>query len=174
VDESAPPGSGFLAGVTVGWEDEARKAEDLGLRVVTTRTGVVLSGAGGALAKMLPFFRAGIGGPVAGGRQYVPWIHLEDEVGAMLFCLGEERAAGPFNLSAPDPATNRELSAALGRVLRRPAVIPVPSLALKALYGEMSSIVAKGVRMVPARLRELGYDFRRSDLDDALRSATGS
>ena len=161
VDESEPAGDDFLAGVVVGWEEQARRAEELGMRVVTTRTGVVLAEDGGALAKMLPFFKAGVGGPVAGGRQYVPWIHLDDVVGAILFCLDDERATGPVNLSAPEPVTNKELSKALGRVLRRPAFAPVPGFAVKALYGEMATIVTTGVRMVPARLQELGYEFRQ-------------
>jgi hypothetical protein len=173
VDESGPPGTNFLAGVTAGWEEQARRAEELGLRVVVTRTGVVLSDQGGALAKMLPFFKAGVGGPVAGGRQYMPWIHVEDVAGALLFCVDDERAAGPVNLCAPEPVTNKELSRALGRVLRRPAFAPVPSLALKALYGEMAVIVTTGARMVPGRLQELGYVFRRPDLEDSLRAATG-
>ena len=158
--------------MTAGWEEQARRAEELGLRVVTTRTGVVLSEEGGALAKMLPFFKAGVGGPVAGGKQYVPWIHSDDVVGALLFCLGDERASGPVNLSAARPVTNAELSKTLGRVLRRPAFAPVPGFAVKALYGEMATIVTTGVRIVPARLEELGYVFRRPELEDALRAAT--
>jgi uncharacterized protein (TIGR01777 family) len=174
VDESAPPASGdFLAGVVVDWEAEARTAEDLGMRVVTTRTGVVLSPAGGALGRMLTPFKLGGGGPVAGGGQYVPWIHLDDTAGALLFCLDNDAASGPVNVTAPEPVTNKELSKALGRVLRRPAVAPVPGFALRLLYGEMSSIVTTGVRAVPERLRELGYEFRRPDLEDALRAATG-
>jgi uncharacterized protein (TIGR01777 family) len=129
----------------------------------------VLSPAGGALAKMLPFFRLGVGGPVAGGRQYVPWIHLDDVVGAMLFCLDTATATGPINLTAPNPVTNAELSRTLGRVLGRPAVLPVPALALKALYGEMAQIVTTGQRVAPARLQQLGYDFRYPELEPALR-----
>ena len=173
VDESEPAGDDFLATVCVDWEAAARAAEDLGLRVPITRTGVVLSDSGGALEKMLPPFKLGVGGPVAGGRQYVPWIHAEDIVGGLLCCLDEDAATGPVNLSAPEPVTNAELSKMLGRVLRRPAVAPVPALAIKALYGEMSQIVTTGVRMVPARLAELGYSFARPDLEDALRAATG-
>jgi uncharacterized protein len=172
LDESAPPGSDFLAGVVQAWEREA-----LGLsadvRVAVTRTGVVLSPDGGALAKMLPFFRLGIGGPVAGGRQYVPWIHLDDVVGGMLFCLDTPEAAGPVNLTAPNPVTNAELSRVLGRVLKRPAVLPVPAAALKLLYGEMAQIVATGQRVVPARLLELGYRFRYPELEAALRDVLG-
>ena len=123
VDEDAPAGSDFLAGVVVAWEHEALAAAS-DLRVAVTRTGVVLSPEGGALAKMLPFFRLGIGGPVAGGRQYVPWIHLADVVGALQFGLDNPQATGPVNLTAPSPVTNAELSRALGRVLGRPAVLP--------------------------------------------------
>jgi uncharacterized protein len=170
--EAEQAGGDFLARVTIDWEAEARKAEELGVRVVTTRTGVVLSGSGGALEKMLPFFKLGIGGPVAGGRQYVPWVHLEDVVGAIVFCLDHDTALGPMNVTAPEPVTNKELSKTLGRVLHRPAFAPVPALAVKTLYGKMASIVTTGQRAVPARLRELGYEFRRPDLEDALREAT--
>ena len=173
VDESAPAAGDFLAEVVRQWEAEASKAQDLGVRVVLTRTGVVLSESGGALEKMLPFFKLGVGGPVAGGRQYVPWIHADDVVGAILFCLDRPDASGPVNLTAPQPVTNKELSKALGRVLGRPAVAPVPSLAVKTLYGEMASIVTTGARVVPRRLEELGYDFRRPAREPALRAATG-
>ena len=169
IDESADAGSDFLAGVTVEWEREAGQATSAGVRVATTRTGVVLSTQGGALEKMLPPFKLGVGGPVAGGKQYVPWIHLDDVVGAMLRCLDDDAAAGPVNLTAPNPVTNGELSKTLGRVLHRPAVLPVPGLALKALYGEMATIVLTGQRAVPARLGELGYEFRHPELEAALR-----
>src|SRR5918992_951646 len=149
---------------------EARKAP---ARVVLTRTGVMLSPEGGALEKMLPFFKLGIGGPVAGGRQYVPWVHLDDVVGAIVFSLDTAEVSGPLNVTAPEPVTNKELSKTLGRVLRRPAFAPVPALAVKTLYGEMAMIVTTGQRVVPGRLTELGYEFRRPDLEAALRDATG-
>ena len=171
LDESHPAGDDFLAQLSADWEAEARRAEELGVRVVVNRTGMVLSPSGGALEKMLPFFKLGIGGPVAGGDQYVPWVHLDDVVGAILFELDTRAASGPVNVTAPEPATNRELSKALGRVLHRPAIAPVPALAVKALYGEMADIVTTGQRAVPARLTELGYSFRRPRLEDALRDA---
>jgi len=174
LDESHPAGDDFLAQVTADWEAEARRAEELGVRVVVNRTGVVLSPSGGALEKMMPFFKLGIGGPVAGGEQYVPWVHLDDVVGAILFELDTEATSGPVNVTAPEPATNRDLSKALGRVLHRPAIAPVPALAVRALYGEMSDIVTTGQRAVPARLTDLGYSFRRPRLEDALRDATAS
>jgi uncharacterized protein (TIGR01777 family) len=169
LDEAATPGSDFLAEVTVEWEREAQAATSAGVRVSTTRTGVVLSPSGGALAKMLPPFQLGVGGPVAGGRQYTPWIHLDDVVGALLHCVADERAQGPVNVTAPAPATNAELSRALGRALHRPAFLPVPALAIKLLYGEMGMIVTTGQRAVPARLQELGYAFTHPELGPALR-----
>jgi uncharacterized protein len=174
LDESTPePGDDFLAQLSAHWEAEARRAEALGVRVVLNRTGMVLSESGGALEKMLPFFKAGIGGPVAGGHQYVPWVHVDDVVGATIFSLENEEASGPVNVTAPEPATNTELSKTLGRVLRRPAFAPVPGLAVKALYGEMAEIVITGQRAVPGRLEELGYRFRWPELEAALRDATG-
>jgi uncharacterized protein (TIGR01777 family) len=167
--EDAPAGHDFLAGVVVAWEDEALSAASSGVRVAVTRTGVVLSPDGGALAKMLPFFRLGVGGPVAGGRQYVPWVHLDDVVGAMLFSLDNASATGPINLTAPTPVTNAELSRVLGRVLSRPAVLPVPAFALQLLYGDMAEIVTTGQRVLPARLGQLGYPFHHPDLEPALR-----
>jgi len=172
VDESEPAADDFLGRITSDWEAEASAAEQLGVRVVRTRTGVVLAEGAGALAKMLPFFKLGVGGPVAGGRQYMPWIHLDDVVGGMLFCLDTEAASGPVNLTAPEPVTNKELSRTLGRVLKRPAFAPVPGFVVKVLYGDMARIVTTGVRAVPVKLRELGYEFRRPDLEDALRDAT--
>jgi uncharacterized protein len=167
LDESASPGRDFLAGVTTAWEGEATSAAG-SMRVVCTRTGVVLSPRGGALAKMLPFFKLGIGGPVAGGRQYVPWIHLDDVVGGVLHCLDHDEASGPLNLTAPNPVTNAELARALGRVLGRPAVLPVPGTAVRLLYGEMAEIVTTGQRAIPAKLSDLGYTFRHPRIEAAL------
>lgn len=170
LSESEPAGNDFLAEVTAAWEHEALVAKALtGLRVVVTRTGVVLSPSGGALAKMLPPFRLGVGGPVSGGQQYVPWIHLDDVVAALLHCVCDDRAAGPVNLTAPSPVTNTELSRTLGRVLHRPALLPVPGAALRLLYGQMGSIVIEGQRALPERLRELAYSFHHPDLEPAVR-----
>jgi uncharacterized protein len=168
LDERAPAGSDFLAEVTIAWEREAMAASP-GARVVVTRTGVVLAPAGGALAKMLPFFRLGLGGPVAGGRQYVPWIHLDDVVSGLLYCADHADLTGPVNLTSPTPVTNAELSRALGRVLHRPAVLPVPAFAVRLLYGEMSEVVTAGQRAIPAQLQRLGYQFRHDELEEALR-----
>jgi uncharacterized protein len=174
IDEEAPAGADFLAQVCAAWETEARAAAALGMRSVQVRTGVVLDRAGGALAKMLPPFRLGVGGPVAGGRQYVAWIHRDDLVGIMLAALDDERWTGAVNATAPEPVSNRALSLALGRALHRPALLPVPGLALRALYGEMAEIVTTGVRAVPAKALVLGYRFTHPRLDEALRAALSS
>jgi uncharacterized protein (TIGR01777 family) len=171
LDEEAPPGSGFLAEVCSAWEAQARGAQELGVRTVQLRTGVVLDPRGGALAKMLPPFRLGVGGPVAGGRQYVSWIHVGDLVGIMRAALDDERWSGPVNGTAPEPVTNRKLSHALGRALHRPALLPVPGAALRALYGEMAQIVTTGARVLPAKPLMLGYEFRHPHVQEALSSA---
>jgi uncharacterized protein len=167
LQEDARPGGDWLAEVVVAWEQAAHRAP-AGVRSVTTRTGVVLSPSGGALATMLPFFKLGVGGPVAGGSQYVPWIHLDDVVGALLHCLDRAEATGAANLTAPEPVTNKQLSQALGHVLRRPAFLPVPGFALSLLYGEMAQLVTGGQRAVPAQLTELGYAFSHPDIEEAL------
>jgi uncharacterized protein (TIGR01777 family) len=141
------------------------------VRAVQLRTGVVLDPDGGALAQMLPPFRLGVGGPVAGGRQYVSWIHRDDLLGIYLAALGEERWDGPINATAPEPCTNRELSRALGHLLRRPALLPLPGFALRLLYGEMATIVTTGARVVPAKPLVLGYQFLHPHLLEAIRSA---
>jgi len=174
VDESEPVADDFLAQVCKDWEAEARAAEELGLRVVCTRTGVVLAEDGGALEKMLPPFKLGVGGPVAGGKQYVAWVHTDDVVGGLLHCLDQGSVSGPVNITAPEPVTNAELSKVLGKVLHRPAFAPVPGLAVKLLYGEMSIIVVTGSRAVPTALEQSGYAFRQADLEAALRAATGN
>jgi uncharacterized protein (TIGR01777 family) len=170
--EASLPGTDFLAEVCAAWEREALAAKALGLRVCVLRTGVVLDRRGGALAKMLPPFRLGVGGPVAGGRQYVSWIALEDLVGLYLAALGDdERYDGAFNATAPEPVTNAELSRALGRALHRPAVMPVPAFALRALYGSMARIVTDSQNAVPERALGAEFRFARPGLDDALAAA---
>jgi uncharacterized protein (TIGR01777 family) len=169
--EAAPAGDDFLAQVCVAWEREAAAAEELGVRVVRVRTGVVLDKEGGALAKMLPFFKLGGGGPVAGGRQYMSWVHVDDLAAVYVAALDGEDWSGPVNATAPEPVTNKAFSKALGRALHRPAVAPVPGLAVKALYGEMAQIVVTGQRVVPERTRALGFRFAHPELDEALRSA---
>lgn len=171
LDEESPAGGDFLAAVCAAWEAEARCAAAFDLRVVLVRTGVVLDRQGGALAKMLPPFQLGVGGPVAGGRQYVSWIHPDDLIGMIVTAISDERWKGPINGTAPEPVTNRELSQALGRALHRPAFLPVPGAVLRLLYGEMAEIVTTGARVVPAKPLVLGYEFRHAQLEEALRSA---
>jgi uncharacterized protein len=173
LDEDAPPGSDFLAEVCVEWEREATKASELGMRVALVRTGVVLDKNGGALEKMLPPFRLGVGGPVAGGRQFISWVHRDDVVGMIVAALQDERWSGPLNATAPEPLSNRDFSRALGRALKRPALLPVPGIALQLLYGEMAEIVTEGARVVPAKPLVLGYEFLHPQLDEALSEALG-
>jgi uncharacterized protein (TIGR01777 family) len=171
LDEEAPPGNDYLARLCVEWEAQALAAGELGMRVVQVRTGVVLDRDGGALAKMLPPFRLGVGGPVAGGRQYISWIHPHDHVEILRTALSDERWSGPVNATAPEPVTNRELSRALGHALHRPALLPVPGFALRALYGEMAQIVTSGARILPAKPLVLGFEFRYPRLQGALAAA---
>jgi uncharacterized protein len=172
LDEESAPGRGFLPDICVAWEREADAARRLGVRVVTLRTGVVLDKSGGALATMLPIFRLGAGGPVAGGKQWLPWIHADDIVGLYLAALDDPRYDGPLNATA-EPVRNKDFSKALGRALHRPAVAPVPGFAVRLLYGDMATLVTDGQRAVPRRARELGFELRHPDLDEALRSAVG-
>ncbi len=173
IDEDASSGKDFLAQVCAAWEAEARAVEQFGMRAVQIRTGVVLDRYGGALEKMLPPFRLGIGGPVAGGQQYMAWIHRDDIVGVMLAALSDKRWSGPVNATAPEPVTNSEFSHTLGGVLHRPSLLPVPALALRLMYGEMAEIITTGVRAVPAKALVLGYSFEHPHLDEALRTALG-
>lgn len=169
--EESAVGEGFLAEVCSEWEEEAKKAEALGLRVVLARIGVVLAKEGGALAKMLPLFKAGIAGPLASGGQWMPWIHIDDAVGLLLHAAKSDAVRGPLNLCAPEPATNRVFTKTLGSVVHRPAFMPVPRFALHALYGEMAYVVLASQRVVPERALANGYAFAHSDLREALESA---
>ncbi len=170
VDESAPAGTDFLAQVCVQWEAATAPAASAGVRVATLRTGLVL-GPGGLLARTLPIFRLGLGGRLGSGRQYQPWISLRDEVGAIRFLLTAP-VSGPVNLTAPGPVTNAEFTATLGRVLHRPAVLPVPAPALWVVLGEFARVgVLAGQRAVPAALTAAGFEFTDRDLDAALRAA---
>jgi len=174
IDEASPIGSGFLADVSRGWEGETAAADAAGIRVAIARTGVVLSPAGGALAKMLPPFRLGLGGPLGSGEQWMSWISLEDEIAALYFLLMHQECRGPFNLTAPTPVTNATFGSTLGSVLRRPAVLPVPAFALKALFGEMAEgTILAGQRVLPTRLQAAGFRFQHPDLTSALQAELG-
>ena len=168
--EQSPPGEDFLAQVSRDWEAAAAPAGRAGIRVVNLRFGVVLTPAGGALGKMLPPFRLGLGGHVGSGSQYVSWIHIDDGGRAIEHALATESLAGPVNLTAPHPVTNRELAGTLGRVLGRPAIMPVPAFALRLMLGaEGAGMLQGGQRVLPARLLESGFQFRYRDIEAALR-----
>ena len=170
IDESAPPGDSFDAQVCVAWEAAAREAEKIGVRVVVTRTGLVLDPEHGLLKQLLLPFKLGVGGPLAGGGQYMPWIHAGDEVRLLLWALDTDRAAGTYNATAPNPVTNRQFSKVLGRVLGRPSVFPLPKLALKLRFGgELGEVTAGGQRAVPRRAVDDGFEFRHPELEPALR-----
>ncbi len=165
-DEESPPGDDFLARVCVGWEREARRAGDLGMRVAIVRTGVALGTDGGALHKVLPPFRAGAGGRVGSGRQWFSWIHVADLAGIYLFAI--DSIEGAVNACAPNPVTNAEFTAELGSALHRPTAMLVPTLALRALLGEGADMLLKGQRVLPRRTERLGYRFRFAELKGAL------
>ena len=172
LDEESSPGEGFTAEIPVDWEAAERGAEDVVDRVVIFRTGLVLTKHGGLLRPLLLPFKLGLGGPIAGGDQFMSWVHIEDVVGLFLWALDDRRVWGVINATAPNPATNREFSKALGRALHRPAIVPVPKLAVAALRGgELANAVAGGARVLPRRALDLGYEFRHPELDEALRSA---
>lgn len=170
VDESAPPAPEWIGQLVVEWEAAAREAETGGVRVAILRTGLVLDPEGGLLKQLLVPFRLGVGGPLAGGGQYMPWIHRDDELGLIQWAIANDRVSGELNATAPNPVTNRELSKALGRVLRRPALLPAPKLAVTALRGvELADQVAASFRVVPRRALDLGYSFRFTEVEPALR-----
>lgn len=173
VTEDFPPGEDFLGRLAVEWEASTAPVEALGVRRVVIRTGVVLSREGGALPRLALPFRFFLGGPLGSGRQWVPWIHIADEVRAIRFLLEDETARGPYNLAAPQPVPNRELARALGRVLRRPAWLPVPALALKLLLGEMSAVLLTGQRATPKRLLGEGFVFQFPEIGPALQNLFG-
>jgi uncharacterized protein (TIGR01777 family) len=169
VDESTGPGSTFDAELCVAWEAAAHEAEKVGVRVVVVRTGLVLDPEHGLLKQLLVPFKLGVGGPLAGGRQYMPWIHADDEVRLLLWALDNDKASGTYNATAPNPVTNREFSKTLGRVLGRPAVVPVPKLVLKARFGsELGEVATGGQRTVPRRAVDAGFEFRHPELEAAL------
>lgn len=175
VDESAGPGSDFAAGVVQEWEAAASEIAGTGVRLVIVRTGLVLDPEHGLLARLLTPFKLGVGGPLAGGRQYMSWIHRDDEVGVILWALATPEAEGVLNATAPAPVTNREFSKALGRVLGRPALMPVPGFAIDAILGrEAAEHTAKSsLRVMPRRLQDLGYRFEHPELEPALRDLLG-
>ena len=171
--EASAPGQDFLARLCQDWEAAAEQAAALGVRVVRLRTGVVLARQGGALAQMLPAFRWGLGGPVAGGHQYMAWIHITDLLGVIAAALADERYRGPINGVAPEAATSREFARTLGRTLHRTAILPLPAFALRVRYGDAASVVLASQRAEPEALGRLGFGFRYPTLAAALAEILG-
>lgn len=168
--EGAAPGSGFLAQLCREWEAAALAAEAVGVRVVLVRTGFVLAGEGGALPKIVTPTKLLLGGPLGSGRQWVPWIHVDDEVGVIVAALDDESIRGPVNASAPEPVRQRDLARAIGRAVGRPALTPAPAFALRLLFGDMARVLLDSQRAVPAAAQATGYRFRYRDLDEALKT----
>lgn len=171
VDESAPPGEGFLPSLCVEWEEATAAAQEAGIRTVLARTGLVVARAGGAWGPLFPLFTAGLGGRLGNGRQYWSFISLHDEVAALRHIIDTPSLSGPVNLTAPEPVTNREVTAAMGRVLRRPTLFAVPSPALRLVLGEVADDVLGSTRAVPARLLESGFTFAFPTVESAVRAA---
>ncbi len=168
-DEGAPPGSTFLAGICVAWEREASRAEERGLRVVPLRTGVVLSTEGGALPQLARPVRLFAGGPIGGGRQWLPWIHIDDQVGLSLLALDDAGLSGPVNAAAPGIVRQAEFVKDLARVLGRPAVVPTPAIALRLALGEKATLALDSRHIVPRAALDAGYEFRFARAEPALR-----
>lgn len=168
IEEDAPAGKDFLARVVIDWEASTKAVEKLGVRRVVLRTGVVLSTRGGALPRQMLPFRFFAGGPLGSGDQWFPWIHIADEVAAILFLLENEAAEGVFNLSAPHPVTNTQFSRALGRAMRRPSMIPAPAFAFNLMFGEAAMILLEGQKAVPSRLLDMGFKFTFPVVEPAL------
>ncbi|OGO03141.1 MAG: TIGR01777 family protein, partial [Chloroflexi bacterium RBG_13_53_26] len=160
LNEESPPGKDFLAQLAIDWEASTAQIERLGVRRAIIRTGVILSPEGGAFPRLLLPFRLFVGGPLGSGRQWFPWIHIADEVGAIRFLLENESASGPFNLSAPHPVTNADFARMVGRQTKRPAFLPTPAFLLRLLFGEMATVLLDGQRAFPGRLMLMGYNFR--------------
>jgi uncharacterized protein (TIGR01777 family) len=169
LEEDATPGKGFLPDVCREWEKSARAAERLGMRVVMVRTGVVLGKGGGALSKMLPPFKAGVGGRLGSGKQWMPWIHIEDLARLIQFAVETASVKGPINGVAPNPVTNSDFTIALARALRRPAIFPVPLFAIRLLFGEMSEILTSSQRAVPKAALDAGFKFHHPEVYAALK-----
>lgn len=168
--EDSAPAAGFLADVCRAWEEEAARARDLGIRVVSLRIGIVLAREGGALAKMLPLFRLGVGGRLGDGKQWMPWIHIDDIVGLLRFAAANDHLSGPVNAAAPQPVQNVTFTRALGKAVRRPALLPAPAFALRIALGEAANVVLASQHVVPTRATDAGYRFVHPTLAGALAS----
>ncbi|MEZ5476559.1 MAG: TIGR01777 family oxidoreductase [Thiolinea sp.] len=171
LDEQAQGDDSFASTLCQQWEQEAQAAEALGIRTCYLRTGIVLGKGGGALARMLPPFRFGLGGPIGSGEQWMSWIHRDDLVNLILLALERDDLNGPLNGTAPEPVTSREFARTLGHTLNRPAILPMPAFAVKLLFGQMGEeLLLSGQRVIPAKAQDLGYTFRYPQLQEALRA----
>lgn len=173
VDESGSPGADFGSRVCIEWENATARIESLGVRRVVIRMGVALAAHGGALPRMLLPFRLFVGGKIGSGRQYLSWIHLADTVAGIRFLMDHPALAGIFNLTSPHPAANAEFSRAIGRAMHRPALMPVPAFAMRLIFGELSTVLLEGQRVIPARLSEAGFKFQYPQAEAALRDVLG-
>ncbi len=174
LDENAQPVSeDFASRLCIAWEETAQRAETLGIRVVLVRTGLVLADEGGMLQRLLPPFKMGMGGPIGNGRQWMPWVHIEDQIALIDFLMNRDDARGPYNACAPAPVRNRDFAKTLASVLHRPSFMPMPAVALRLLLGELSILLLGGQRARPDRLQEAGFTFRFTDLRAALENLLG-
>jgi uncharacterized protein (TIGR01777 family) len=172
-EESAPVSEDFASQLCIAWEETAQRAEAFGVRVVLLRTGLVLANEGGMMQRLLPPFKLGMGGPIGNGRQWMPWVHIEDKIAAIDFLLNREDAQGPYNACAPSPVRNRDFAKTLAALLHRPAFMPMPAVALRLLLGELSILLLGGQRARPNRLQAAGFTFRFTDLHAALENLLG-
>jgi len=173
LDENSQPGVGFLPEVCQEWEAEALAARELGIRVCLVRIGIVMDTSGGALQQMLPFFKLGLGGPLGLGRQYFPWVHVDDLVGIIHHCLSNQTVSGPINAVAPQATTNWQFTKSLGKVLHRPTLLPIPKFGLKLLYGEFADNLFDWQQVVPKVAQDSGYQFQFPGIDDTLQDLLG-
>lgn len=174
LDETAQPVSeDFASRLCIAWEETAQRAQALGIRVVSLRTGLVLASDGGMMQRLLPPFKLGMGGPIGNGRQWMPWVHIDDQIDAIDFLLNREDAQGPYNVCAPSPVRNRDFAKTLAALLHRPAFMPMPAIALRLLMGELSILLLGGQRARPSRLLDAGFTFRLTDLHAALENLLG-
>lgn len=168
VEENSSPGGDTMAHICIAWEQSTLAVETMGVRRVVIRTGVVFSRRGGALARLILPFKLFVGGPLGSGKQYLSWIHIDDEVGAIRFLMENKQANGVFNLTAPTPVNNAEFATIAGQVMKRPAFLPVPSFVFRLMFGEVATVVVDGQRVIPKRLSGLGFEFKYPQLKEAL------
>jgi uncharacterized protein (TIGR01777 family) len=174
VEENTPPGDDFMARICQEWENSSAQVVELGVRRVVTRGSIALSAEGGAFTRLMFPFKLFVGGPLGSGNQYISWIHMADQVGAIRFLMDNSQANGVYNLSAPNPVTNRKFAKTMGKVMGRPSLVPIPEFIFRTMFGEVSTVVVDGQRVLPKRLLELGYQFQFPQLEPAIRDTLGN